>query len=281
MVGNRAMYHDGWIACCRHGRLPWETARTFSYDDDKWELYNIAEDYSESVDLAEQERAKLAELQDMFLAEAAKCNVLPIDDRFAERLDTTLRPSFFTGRTQVTFHPGMVRLPEGSAPKMVVVPHEITVPVDIPEGAEGVLLALGGDAAGFALFLWEGKLRYHYNYFGLERYDAVAENVLSPGKHTIVVDFQPDANQPGCPATVTASVDGEQVADARIARQVPQRCGTETFDVGMDCVSPVCGDYADKAPFAFTGKLESVTFKFGDFDEPTGMDRLELATKMD
>jgi arylsulfatase len=204
MMGNRAMYHDGWIASCRHGRLPWETAGTYSYDDDKWELYNIAEDYSQSVDLAAQEPAKLAELQDMFLAEAAKYNVLPIDDRFAERLDVTLRPSFFTGRKTVTFYPGMVRLPEGSAPKMVGIPHQITVPVEIPAGgAEGVLAALGGDAAGFALFLWEGKVRYHYNYFGIERYDAVAEESLAPGKHTIVVDFVPDSNQPGCPATVT------------------------------------------------------------------------------
>ncbi|MGV0738746.1 arylsulfatase [Mycobacterium syngnathidarum] len=282
MMGNRAMYHDGWIACVRHGRLPWETAGTFSYDDDKWELYNIAEDFSESVDLAEQEPAKLKELQDMFLAEAAKYNVLPIDDRFAERLDVTLRPSFFTGRKEVTFPPGMIRLPEGSAPKMVGVPHRITVPVEIPEGgAEGVLAALGGDAAGFALFLWEGKVRYHYNYFGLERYDATAEEPLAPGKHVITVDFTPDSPQPGAPASVTVSVDGNQAAQTRVERQVPQRCGTECFDVGMDNVSPVCDDYADKAPFPFTGTFESVTFTFGDHDEPSGMDRLEMATKLD
>jgi arylsulfatase len=218
----------------------------------------------------------------MFLAEAAKYNVLPLDDRFAERLDVTLRPSFFTGRKKVTFYPGMIRLPEGSAPKMVGVPHTITVPVDIPEGgAEGVLAALGGDAAGFALFLWDGKVRYHYNYFGLERYDAVAVTPLSAGQHVITVEFRPDSPQPGCPATVTVSVDGEQAAQTRVERQVPQRCGTETFDVGMDCVSPVCDDYADKAPFPFTGSFDSVTFEFGDYPEPTGMERLELSTRMD
>lgn len=282
MMGNRAMYHDGWIACCRHGRLPWETAGTFSYDDDRWELYNIAQDFSESVDLAESEPTKVAELQDMFLAEAAKYNVLPIDDRFAERLDVTLRPSFFTGRKEVTFYPGMIRLPEGSAPKMVGVPHTITVPVTIPEGgAEGVLAALGGDAAGFALFLWQGKVRYHYNFFGIERYDAVAEEPLGAGEHTIVVHFRPDSRQPGCPATVTVSVDGGQVAATRIDRQVPQRCGTECFDVGMDTVSPVCDDYAEMAPFPFTGTFESVTLTFGDYGEPTGMERLEMATRLD
>ncbi|MBX7433502.1 arylsulfatase [Mycobacterium sp. Y57] len=282
MLGNRAMYHDGWMASCRHGRLPWETSGTFAFDTDTWELYNIAEDFSQSVDLADSEPAKLRELQDMFMAEAAKYNVLPLDDRFAERMDITLRPNFFTGRKQITFYPGMVRLPEGSAPKMIGVPHTITIPVQIPEGgAEGVLAALGGDAAGFAVFLWEGKVRYHYNFFGLERYDATAESPLTPGAHTIVVDFAPDAPQPGSPASVTVSVDGQQVAQTRIARQVPQRCGTESFDVGMDCVSPVCDDYAGQAPFPFTGTIDSVAFTFGDFDEPTGMQRLEMATKLD
>lgn len=282
MMGNRAMYHDGWIACCRHGRLPWETSGTFSFDDDRWELYDIASDFSESVDLAEQRPDKLAELQDMFQAEAAKYNVLPIDDRFAERLDVTLRPSFFYGRKSVTFYPGMVRLPEGSAPKMIGVPFKLTAPVEIPDGgAEGVITALGGDAAGFALFLWEGKVRFHYNYFGLERYDALASAPLAPGRHTIVLDFVPDAPTPGCPATVTVYVDDAQVAQARVERQIPQRCGTECFDVGQDSRSPVCDDYGDRGVFPFTGTIESVTFAFGDFKQPTGMERLELATKMD
>ena len=109
MMGNRAMYKDGWIASCRHGRLPWETAGTFSFDDDRWELYNITDDFSQAVDLADQEPTRLKELQDLFLADAAKYNVLPLDDRFAERLDVTLRPSFYYGRKQVTFYPGMVR----------------------------------------------------------------------------------------------------------------------------------------------------------------------------
>lgn len=282
MLGNRALYHDGWMASCRHGRLPWEGFGHFPFADDVWELYNIAEDFSQSVDLAAQQPAKLQELKDKFQAEAAKYNVLPLDDSFTERMDVTLRPSFFTGRKEVTFYPGMTRLPEGSAPKMIGIPHRITVPVTIPDGgAEGVLCALGGDTAGFALFLWEGKVRYHYNFFGIDRYDATAEQPLSPGAHTIVVDFAPDSAQLGCPATVSVTVDGAQVAQARIARQVPGRCGTECFDVGMDTVSPVCDDYAHRGLFPFTGTIESVTFSFGDFAEPTGMQRLEMATKMD
>ncbi len=282
MLGNRAMYSNGWIACCRHGRLPWETSGSFSFDDDKWELYNIQEDFSQAVDLAEAEPAKLRELQDLFMADAAKYNVMPIDDRFTERMDVTLRPSFFAGRDTITFYPGMIRLPEGSAPKTVGVHHRVDASVDIPEGgAQGVIMALGGEAAGWSLFLWNGKPRYHYNFFGLRRYDAEGTEVLKAGKHTITLEFTPDAPKPGSPANAVLSVDGAEVADVRIDEQIPMRCGTETMDVGMDCVSPVCDDYAKVGLFPFTGTIESVTLTLGDGHQPTGMERLELATKMD
>jgi arylsulfatase len=282
MLGNRAMYADGWIACCRHGRLPWETSGSASFDDDKWELYNIAEDFSQAVDLAAKYPKKLRELQDLFMADAARYNVLPLDDSFAERLDVTLRPSFFAGRSVVTFYPGMIRLPEGSAPKTVSVPHTIVAPIEIPEGgAEGVIVCLGGDAAGWSLFCWEGKIRYHYNYFNVARYDVMSEKPLTPGKHVVRVEFAPDTLQPGCPANVKLLVDGVQVAAGRVERQVPMRCGTETMDVGMDCVSPVCHDYEEKGLFPFTGTIESVTFTFPDVPQPTGMDRLKMATQMD
>jgi arylsulfatase len=208
--------------------------------------------------------------------------VLPLDDRFAERLDTTLRPSYFAGRDKVTFYPGMTRLPEGSGPKLVGVPFTMTVPVEIPKGgAEGVIFALGGDAAGWSLFLWEGKVRFHYNFFTIRRYDVVSPQALKPGKRKIELTFVPTLPKPGSPANVTLAVDGKQVAKGRIAEQIPQRCGTETMDVGMDCVSPVCDEYADKGLFPFTGQIESVTFSFGPHKSPSGMERLELATKMD
>lgn len=282
MLGNRAMYANGWIASCRHGRLPWETSGSFSFDTDKWELYNLTEDYSQAVDLADKEPQKLRELQDLFMADAAKYNVLPLDDRFAERLDVTLRPSSFAGRNKITFYPGMIRLPEGSGPKLVGVPFVLTSLVEIPDaGAEGVIFALGGEAAGWSIFLWEGKVRFHYNYFGMRRYDITSDKPLAKGKHTIALDFKPEDPKPGSPATVTLSIDGKQVANGRIDQQVPMRCGTETMDVGMDCVSPVCADYEKKGVFPFTGTIESVTFEFGDAKQPTGMERLKLATKMD
>ena len=282
MLGNRAMYRDGWIACCRHGRLPWETSGTTGFENDRWELYNIAEDFSQAVDLAEKEPAKLRELQDLFMGEAAKYNVLPLDDSFSERADITLRPSYFAGRETVTFYPGMTRLPEGSGPKLVGVPFTLTAPVEIPKGgAEGVIFALGGDAAGWSLFLWDGKPRFHYNFFNIQRYDFTGPNALSPGKHTLKVVFTPESPKPGAPAKVSLSVDGQTVAEGRIQVQVPFRCGTETMDVGMDCVSPVCADYEKKGLFPFTGTIESVTFAFGAHEAPTGMDRLKMATRMD
>jgi arylsulfatase A-like enzyme len=283
MLGNRGMYANGWMASCRHGRLPWETGGAApGFEHDKWELYHLEEDFSQAVDLAEKEPAKLRELQDLFMAEAAKYNVLPLDDRFAERLDVTLRPSYFAGRDTITFYPGMTRLPEGSGPKLIGVPFTLTAPVEVPrDGAEGVIFALGGDAAGFSLFLWEGKVRFHYNFFAIKRYDVAAPDKLSPGKHTIELAFTPEEPKPGSPAKVTLSIDGKQVAEGRIDEQVPMRCGTETMDVGMDCVSPVCHDYANKGLFPFTGSIESVTFAFGAHQQPTGMDRLKLATRMD
>ena len=282
MLGNRALYHDGWIASCRHGRLPWEqTGAPFS--EDVWELYNIAEDFSQAVDLAEQEPEKLLDLRLRFIGDATKYNVLPLDDRFSERMDVTLRPSFFAGRDTITFYPGMVRLPEGSAPKTVSIEHTITARITVPEGgAEGVIIALGGEAAGWSLFLWEGKPRYHYNFFGLERYDAMAAEALAPGDHELRVEFNPDSPTPGAPATVTLFVDGKQADEVRITRQVPQRCGTESLDIGMDCVSSVCEEYAERRGlFKFTGEIESVTLHLGDGPEVTGMDLLRMATKMD
>jgi arylsulfatase len=282
MLGNRAMYSNGWIASCRHGRLPWQTTGSFSFADDRWELYDLSKDFSQAVDLAEAHPDKLRELQDLFMADAARYNVLPFDDSFAERLDITLRPSYFAGRSDVTFYPGMVRLPEGSGPKLIGVPFTLTAPVEIPEaGAEGVIFALGGDAAGWSLFLWNGKVRFHYNFFGLRRYDIESKERLPAGKHTIALEFAPDSSKPGGPAKVILLVDGKAVAEGRIDEQVPQRCGTETMDVGMDCVSPVCPDYESKGSFPFTGKIGHVRFQLGEAPRLSGLERLELATRLD
>jgi arylsulfatase len=275
------MYADGWIASCRHGRLPWETSGSSSFADDVWELYHFADDFSQAVDVAADEPERLRLLQDLFMADAARHNVMPLDDRFAERLDVTLRPSYFAGRNHITFHTGMIRLPEGSGPKLVSTPVTITAAVEVDSDTEGVIFALGGDAGGWSLFAWDGKARFHYNYFALRRYDVVSPEPLKPGRHTIEVAITPESEQPGGPANVTMSIDGTQVGEVHLPEQIPQRCGTECIDVGIDCVSPVCDDYGERGLFPFTGTIEHVTLDLPAVQQPTGMDRLELATKMD
>ena len=130
-------------------------------------------------------------------------------------------------------------------------------------------------------FSGTGKPRYHYNFFGIKRYDVTSPATLAPGRHTVSLEFVPDAPKPGVPANVTLIVDGTAVANGRIDEQIPMRCGTETMDIGMDCVSPVCEEYGHLGLFPFSGTIESVTLTLGEGHQPTGMERLELATKMD
>ena len=181
------------MAACR-GRRP----ASFSFAEDKWELYNLADDYSQAVDLADQHPEKLRELQDLFMADAAKYNVLPLDDRFAERMDVTLRPSFFYGRKTVTFYPGMTRLPEGSGPKLVGVPFTLTAPVEIPKnGAEGVIFALGGRRRRLVPVPVGGEGPLPLQLLRPQAHDVVSKETLTPGKHTIAVAFTPDSPEAG------------------------------------------------------------------------------------
>ena len=282
MFGNRALYHDGWIACCRHGRLPWISFGSADFAEDKWELYNIAEDFSESVDLAAKYPEKLRELQDLFFAEAAKYNILPLDDRFIERADVTLRPSYFYGRKNVTFYPGMVRLPEGSAPKTHNVTHTITVDAQIPDnGAEGVLVCLGGDTAGWSLYLMDGKLVYHYNWFDVERYEIVSKKNVPTGKVRLKCEFINESKILGGPATVILSINDEQVGKGKVEKQIRGRFGVESLDVGVDACSPVSKAYSDKRPFWFTGTIEKVCFDFEDGTDLSPEEKLEQHIKMD
>ena len=282
MFGNRALYHDGWIACCRHGRLPWINFGSADFSADRWELYNIAEDFSEGVDLSAKYPEKLRELQDLFFAEAARYNVLPLDDRFIERADVTLRPSYFYGRKEVTFYPGMLRLPEGSAPKTHNITHTIAVNAEIPKGgAEGVLVCLGGDAAGWSLYILDDKLVYHYNWFDMERYEVVSKKKVPTGKVEFKAEFINESKIPGGPATVSLFINGEKSGEGRIEKQVRGRFSTESLDVGMDTLSPVSKSYADKRPFAFTGWIEKVRFDFGDGTDQSPAEKLEMKLKMD
>jgi arylsulfatase len=265
MLGNRALYKDGWIASCRHGRLPWETSGSADFGQDTWELYYIEDDFSQAEDLAPRYPERLRELQDQFLVEATKYNVFPLDDRFLERTDPTLRPGHFSGRNELTLYPGMTRLPEGSAPRFSNVDHSVTVFAELAGDSRGVLICMGGDMAGWTLFVDDDRrLRYHYNWFNSERYDVIAEGPLPTGRVELRLEFHcEDPHKRGGPAEARLFCDGRPIARGRIEKQVPGRF-SESLDIGEDKMSPVFAGYRNRLPFRFTGKLERVEVKLGE-----------------
>jgi arylsulfatase A-like enzyme len=264
MFGNRALYKDGWIATARHGRLPWVTAggSTGDFDHDKWELYNLADDFSESNDLSAKYLEKLKELQDDFWIEAKKYDVLPLDDRFAERGDPRLRPSLIAGRTAFIYYPGANRIPEPSAADTKNASHTITASLEVPQGgADGVLVAEGGAAGGYSLYIKDGTPVYEYNYFAHERYKVTSSEVLSPGPAVIRVDFKYDGGI-GKGGTATLFINDKKVGEGRVEKTCPSRFGAESFDVGMDNGSPVSEAY--EPPFAYAGTIKNVEIKIQD-----------------
>ena len=258
MFGNRALYKDSWIATCRHGRLPWENAGSYDFDKDTWELYNLSEDFSEANDLSKSNPQKLKELQDAFWVEAEKYNVLPLDDRFIERADPSMRPSLIAGRTDFVYYPGAVRIPESSSANVKNRSHTITVEMNVPQdGADGVLVAAGGTVAGYALYVKNGRPTYEYNWFSLNRYKVTSSQTLSPGPATVRVDFRYDGGGLGKGGTVSLYINDKKVGEGRVDKTVLGRFSAdETFDVGMDYGSPVSADY--QSPFAYAGTIKKV-----------------------
>jgi arylsulfatase A-like enzyme len=281
MQANRALYHDGWIACTTPKRPPWINVGGTTKnpaDDYEWELYNIEDDFSEAKNLAKENPKKLRELQDLWWAEAAKYNVLPLDDRAAERVDVTIRPGLTKGRNKFTYYPGMIRIPEGSAPATRNCNFSITADVVIPEGAaSGVLATMGGRFGGWGLLLMDGKPRFDYAFSNQAKhhYQIAAKDKLTPGKHTIHFDFKYDGGGMGKGAAGILSVDGKKVAEGRIEKTIAIRFSLdETFDVGEDTGTPVAEDYADRMPFRFTGKLIRLVIDLPD--APVALNALQL-----
>jgi arylsulfatase len=261
MMGNRAIYHDGWMASTTPLRLPWITyGASPSPDDFNWELYHVADDFSQAHNLAAQNPAKLKELQQVFDQEAKKYNVYPLDSSFAERVDPAIRPSLTRGRTDFTYYPGMIRIPEGTSPDVKNQSYTMTAEVEIPEGgAEGVLGTMGGRFGGWALLMAEGMPEFVYAWSNQPeyKYRIASTEPLSPGKHTIVFDFKYDGGGIGKGGTGTLRVDGKQVAQGRIDHSIRARFSLdETMDFGEDTGTPVVEDYAAKMPFKFTGTLD-------------------------
>lgn len=260
MLGNRAIYDRGWVAAARHGRLPWERTVKGDFDTDKWELYNIAEDFSEANNLAEENPDKLEKLQKLFFKEAREHQVLPLDDRVLDRFDVKIRPSLNTGRTNFTYYPGVFGIPEGSAPNLKNRSFSITANVEIPEtGAEGILLTQGGRFAGWSFFLEDGKPTYIYNYANAVRYIIQSREKLPAGKSTLRFDFDYDGGI-GAGGTGKLFINQQQVAEGRIEKTIAYRLALdETFDIGRDTGTPVVDTY--QVPFAFTGNLQQVSLE--------------------
>ncbi|HEY6384250.1 MAG TPA: arylsulfatase [Candidatus Acidoferrum sp.] len=261
MVGNRAMYKDGWMASTTPLRLPWVTVGSKTDPDDfKWELYNINEDFSQANNLVDKYPAKLKELQDAFEVEARKYNVYPLDSSFAERADPSIRPSLARGRSEFTYYPGMIRIPEGSAPDFKNKSWTIGAEINIPDkGADGVLATLGGRFGGWVLLLQDSKPEFAYAFSNQpeHKFRIASERAISPGDHVVRFAFRYDGHGYGKGATGVLFVDGKQVAEGRIPRTISIRfSATETFDIGEDCGTPVVEDYAEKMPFRFTGTLK-------------------------
>jgi arylsulfatase A-like enzyme len=275
MFGNRAIYHDGWIAATTPPAPPWLLGTAKLPEDIvngyKWELYNLKEDYSEYNDLAAKRPDKLRELQELFMVEATKYNVFPLDNSVLPRI-VAPRPSATAGRNVFTYSSVMSGLPPSDAPSILNRSYTITAEVEIPEGralglsaqgAEGMLVTMGGRFGGYGLYLLKGKPLFVYNMLDLKRFRWEGQEALSPGKHTIAFDFQYDGPGFGKGGTGILRVDNNEVAKQSIPHTIPFIVTVEeTFDVGVDSRTGVDdGDY--KPPFPFNGKLNKVTFNLG------------------
>jgi arylsulfatase A-like enzyme len=279
IFGNRAIYHDGWLAGTVH-RAAWEFKVRRPLEEDIWELYDTRSDFSLANDLAAKNPDKLKELQEIFLKEAVKNSVLPLDDRTLERLNAAMvgRPDLMAGRTSLTVHQGMTGMSENAFINVKNRSHTITADVDIPKsGANGVILAQGGRFGGWSLFVKDGKPTYTYNWLGLQRYTVAAKQALPAGKTTIRVEFAYDGGGAGKGGVGTLFVNGKNVATGRIERT--QCCAfsiDDAADVGADEGTPVTEAYT--VPAKFTGKIAKVTIELQDMKK-ADRDEVEQARK--
>ncbi|HSE04805.1 MAG TPA: arylsulfatase [Methylomirabilota bacterium] len=261
MFGNRGIYHDGWVACTRHS-TPWLMAENPPLDADVWELYNVAEDFSQANDLAKQRPEKLKELQAIFMKEAVRNNVLPIDDRRSERFNpaTAGRADLLAGRKSLTVYPGMTGMMENAFINVKGVHHTVTAEVEVKDSkTQGVIIAQAGYFGGWVLYMKDGKVHHEYNFFALERTNIGSATPLAPGKHTIAYEFIPDQAKPGTGGKSILSVNGTKVAEGHIPKTQPFAfSGDEGTDVGLDGETNVSPDYKP-GDNAFTGRIVKVT----------------------
>ena len=265
MFANRAIYHDGWVAATTPPAAPWlmGTAKlpTDVVNGYKWELYNIAEDFSQNNDLAAKAPDKLRQMQELFLVEATKYNVMPLDNSILPRI-LAARPSATAGRTVFTYSGEMPGLSPGDAPSLLNRSYAITADVEVPQGGgDGMLVTEGGRFGGYGLYMLKGKPVFLYNFLDLARFRWEGSQALTPGKHTIEVTFASDGPGFGKGGTGVLKVDGKEVSSNKIPHTIPFLITVdETFDVGVDTRTGV-DDKDYQLPFRFNGKLSKLTVK--------------------
>ena len=264
MFGNRAMYHDGWFARTIH-RAPWEMKPRRPLAEDIWELYDTRTDFSLVNDLAAEHPEKLAELQALFMQEAEKNQVLPIDDRTVERVNAALagRPDLMAGRTSLTLAEGMTGMTENVFLNIKNKSKTITAEVEVPQGgANGAILVQGGRFGGWALYVKDGVPAYDYNFLGLRALHGRCDRAARPGKSTIRFEFAYDGGGLGKGGTGTLFVNDKKVAEGRIERTQPMIFSAdETADVGIDLATPVVETIGSEAASRFTGRIPKVTIE--------------------
>jgi hypothetical protein len=248
MFGNRGIYHNGWTAVTKH-RTPWliGAIELPAFDDDNWELYNTNEDWSQAQDLSKENPEMLHELQRLWLIEAVKYNVLPIDDRTGERFNSELagRPDLMAGRSSMRLDGYAKRVSENAAPNTKNKSFSVTAELVVPEGgAEGVIATQGGAFGGWGLYVKDGVPKYCYNFIGLERIYVEANQPLQPGERQVRIEFRYDGGGTGKGADLVLFVEGEEVGKGRTERSIPYLISLdETLDVGTDAGTPVTDDY--------------------------------------
>ena len=259
MFCNRGIYHQGWTAVTRHS-TPWAFGTELpALDEDVWELYG-PDDWTQAHNLASKQPEKLAELQRLFLLEASKYNVFPLDDRRVERFNADLagRPQLIKGNRQLLFG-GMGRLSENSVVVTKNKSYSVTTQLVIPDGgAQGVIVAQGGAFGGWSLYAKDGRPAYCYNLFGLQRFKVYGEQPIPAGEHQVRMEFAYDGGGLAKGGTVSLYVDGAKTGEGRVEGTVPMLFSAdETTDVGSDGGTPVSDDYGPKTS-AFSGRVRWV-----------------------
>jgi arylsulfatase len=282
MFGNRGVYHNGWSAVTKH-KTPWILVGGDlpAFDDDVWELYDGSSDYSQAHDLTAEHPERLAALQRLWLIEAVKYNVLPMDDRSGERTNPELagRPTLIRGNSQL-FFPGMGRLSENSVVSIKNKSFSVTADVEVPDAAHGVIIAQGGQFGGWAVYAIDGHLAFTYNVLGIHEFTTTSDSAIPAGPHQLRMEFGYDGGGLAKGGDVTLYCDGTPIGTGRVDATQPMIFSAdETTDIGYESGTPVSSAYTTQAS-RFSGKLHWVQLDVGTDDHDHYIDpeeRLRVA----